>query len=130
MSLRLPVFYDCGRCPAYCCSYPQIPVTAADERRLARGLGRTVEEVRRRITKKGLDEGSRVLRHKQDRIFDSVCRFLDSGSRRCTVYAHRPAACRAYPGTVRCGYYDFLASERRRQENPDLVLTAYETDLG
>lgn len=129
MTVRLPVFYDCGRCPAYCCSYPQIPVTAADERRLARGLGSSVEDVRRRITKVGFEKGTRIMRHKQDRIFETVCRFLDSDTRRCTIYEHRPDACREYPGTVRCGYYDFLASERRRQENEELVMTAYETDL-
>jgi uncharacterized protein len=128
VSVPLPVFYQCARCPGYCCSYPQIPVTAGDERRLARGLGKTVEEVRRRITTTGID-GGRIMRHKDDAIFASVCRFLDSEKRRCTVYAFRPGACRDYPGTVRCGYYDFLTSERRRQENSELVLTAYETDL-
>lgn len=130
MSRALPVFYDCGSCPAYCCSYPQIEVTAADVERLARGFGVKQQEARRRFTEKGLEKGTRILRHKDDAIFESVCRFLDSEARRCTVYAHRPDACRAYPGTVRCGYYDFLASERRRQEDPALVLTAYETDLG
>jgi uncharacterized protein len=70
------------------------------------------------------------MRHKPDKIYDSVCRFLDSEARRCTIYQFRPKACREYPGTVRCGYYDFLTSERRRQEDPKLVMTAYETDLG
>jgi Fe-S-cluster containining protein len=69
------------------------------------------------------------MRHKHDRIFATVCRFLDSDKRRCTIYEHRPGACRAYPGAVRCGYYDFLAAERRRQEDPNLVLTAFQTDL-
>ena len=70
------------------------------------------------------------MRHQADRIFESVCRFLDPQARRCTIYQHRPEACRDYPGTVRCGYYDFLSSERRRQENDELVITAFETDLG
>ncbi len=126
----LPVFYDCGNCPAYCCSYPQIEVSEHDVARLARGFDIAVDDARRRFTTEGLEEGTRVLRHKDDAIFETVCRFLDSEKRRCTVYEHRPSACRAYPGTVRCGYYDFLASERRRQEDPDLVMTAYETDLG
>jgi hypothetical protein len=130
MSTALPVFYNCANCPAYCCSYPQIPVSPADERRLARGLGLSLADVRRKITKKGLEEGTRVLRHQSDHIFETVCRFLDPVARRCTIYEHRPEACRDYPGTVRCGYYDFLTSERRRQENPALVLTAFETDLG
>jgi len=126
----LPVFYSCSKCPAYCCSYPQIPVTPKDERRLARGLGKSVEEVRRKVTKEGLEAGTRVMRHKDDHVFLTVCRFLDGEKRRCTIYEHRPDACREYPGTVRCGYYDFLLSERRRQENGELVLTAYETDVG
>lgn len=131
MSLRsLPVFYDCGNCPAYCCSYPQIEVTDEDVARLAQRFGVGVEAARRRFTTDGLEAGTRILRHKDDDVFETVCRFLDSKARRCTVYEHRPDACRAYPGTVRCGYYDFLASERRRQDDPALVLTAYETDLG
>lgn len=130
MSRALPVFYDCGNCPAYCCSYPQIEVSEADVARLGRGFGVTTAAARRRFTTDGIEPGTRILRHKDDDIFETVCRFLDSDARRCTIYEHRPDACRAYPGTVRCGYYDFLASERRRQEDPDLVLTAYETDLG
>ena len=129
MSARLPVFFDCAKCPGFCCSYPQIPVSEADEMRLARGLGKTLEEIRKKVTKPGLD-GGRIMRHKDDRIFASVCRFLDSDTRRCTIYEIRPRACRAYPGGGRCGYYEFLTSERRRQENPNLVMTAWETDLG
>ena len=126
----LPTFYDCGNCPGYCCSYPQIEVTDADVERLAVRFDISIASAQRRFTTDGLEEGTRILRHKEDDIFETVCRFLDSETRRCTVYQHRPDACRAYPGTVRCGYYDFLSSERRRQEDPDLVLTAYETDLG
>ena len=128
MSTRLPVFYNCAKCPGFCCSYPQIPVSTSDEVRLARGLGKTLEFVQSKITKPGLD-GGRIMRHKDDKIFASVCRFLDSEKRRCTIYEFRPRACRAYPGTVRCGYYEFLSSERVRQGNPDLVMTAWETDL-
>ena len=130
MSIALPVFYSCSNCPGFCCSYPQIPVDEEDEARLALGLGMTLEEVRRSVTKKGLEKGTRVLRHQSDPIFESVCRFFDRVARRCTIYEHRPGTCRDYPGTVRCGYYDFLTSERRRQENPHLVMTAFETDLG
>ena len=104
-------------------------MTDSDVARLAARFDITPEEGRRRFTKKGEDEGERVLRHKADPIFDSTCRFFDTNKRRCTVYEHRPEACREYPGTARCGYYDFLASERRRQEDPDLVLTAWVTDL-
>jgi Fe-S-cluster containining protein len=121
--------YNCLKCPGYCCTYPRIPVTDADIARLAARFEITAAQARRRFTKKAGEEGEQVLRHKDDPIFDSSCRFLDSEARRCTIYEHRPAACREYPGSARCGYYDFLASERRRQEDPDLVLTAWVTDV-
>lgn len=121
--------YNCLKCPGYCCTYPLIPVSDTDLQRLAEAFSVTVETARRRYTKRGQEAGERVLRHRSDPIFDSSCRFLDPESRRCTIYHHRPDACREYPGSARCGYYDFLASERRRQEDPDLVLTAWVTDL-
>jgi Fe-S-cluster containining protein len=96
---------------------------------MARHLGIEIEAARRRFTKRGPDPKSRVLKHRSDNAFLTACRFLDSTSRRCTIYEARPAACRGYPGTPRCGYYDFLAAERRRQEDPDLVLAAWVTDL-
>ncbi len=129
MARRLPVLYNCARCSAFCCTYPRIPVTERDVARLARRFDLDVDVARRRFTKKGAEPRERVLRHRQDEIFQTACRFLDPETRRCTVYEHRPAACRAYPGTGRCGYYDFLAAERRRQEDPDLVITAWVADV-
>jgi Fe-S-cluster containining protein len=111
--------YNCAKCPAYCCTYPRTPATDADIRRLAKGLGKPVDYVREKYTKEV--EGERVLRHKQDEIFETCCRFLDVETRRCTVYEHRPRICRSYPGTVRCGYYDFLVFERRAQNDPEYV---------
>lgn len=129
MGASLPVFYNCLRCPAYCCTYPQIPVTRRDIQRLAKRFGITEEQARSRFTRDGHDPGSRILKHRDDAIFGSACMFLDPDTRGCTVYEHRPSPCRAYPGTARCGYYDFLASERRRQENEDLVVTAWVADV-
>lgn len=129
MGASLPVFYNCLRCPGYCCTYPQIPVKARDIRRLAKRFGITEEQARRRFTKAGDDKGSRILRHRDDEIFDTACMFLDAETRRCTVYEDRPSPCRDYPGTARCGYYDFLASERRRQEDDELVVTAWVADV-
>ncbi len=122
---ELPVFYACDRCPSYCCSYPRIAVTAADVRRLARHFGVDAATARKRFTKRGQEEGERVLRHRHDEIFGSACRFLDRESRRCTVYRARPEVCRDYPGGVRCGYYDFLAAERRMQEDPEYIATTW-----
>ena len=88
--------YDCSKCPAYCCTYPRTPVTEADVRRLAKGLGKPVAVVRDKHTK--VVDGERVLRHKQDEIFDTCCNFLDKETRQCTVYKHRPHICRSFPG--------------------------------
>jgi Fe-S-cluster containining protein len=115
------VFYNCDKCPAYCCSYPRIQATHKDIQRLARHFGLSVDKARETLTKKGEEEGERVLRQQHDHIYDSVCAFLDRQSRQCTVYASRPKICRDYPGSSRCGYYDFLSFERRTQEDPDFI---------
>jgi uncharacterized protein len=111
--------YNCAKCPAYCCTYARIPVTDADIRRLAKGLGKSAAQVREKYTKEV--GGERVLRHKQDEIFDTCCTFLDTETRQCTVYKHRPHICRAFPATARCGYYDFLTFERQAQDDPDYI---------
>ena len=121
----MPTFYNCDRCPAFCCSYPRIGVSDGDVRRLAKHFGIGPETARRKFTRKGEDPGERVLRHQPDAVYGSVCRFLDLETRRCTVYEARPEVCRAYPGAVRCGYYDFLSFERRVQEDPDHVPEVY-----
>ncbi len=114
-------FYDCKKCPAYCCSYDRIVVTRADIRRLARHFGIGVENLRRRFTKAGTKPGERILRQKADPHFGRVCRFLDTETRLCTVYGARPAICRDFPGGARCGYYDFLTFERRLQNDPEWI---------
>ncbi len=129
MATPLKVFYSCAKCPAYCCTYPQIPISKSDIRRLAKGFGISEEKARKRFTKKGEEKGTRVLRHRDDHIFETACTFLDPETRGCTVYEFRPSPCRAYPGTARCGYYDFLANERNRQEDPELVITAWVADV-
>ena len=116
--------YDCHLCPAYCCSYPRVIVSDKDLERLARHFGIGLDDARRRLTKRGAEPGERVLRHRRDGIYKSVCRFLDRESRQCTVYEARPGICREYPGEPRCGYYDFLSFERRAQEDPDFVPSA------
>ncbi|HEY5598812.1 MAG TPA: YkgJ family cysteine cluster protein [Kiloniellales bacterium] len=117
------LLYSCDRCPAYCCSYPRIVVNKTDVKRLAKYFGLTVEKVYKRFTKKGHDKGEVVLRHRKDEHFGTACRFLDPETRRCTVYKARPKICRDFPGTVRCGYYEFLKFERRAMEDPDYVAT-------
>jgi Fe-S-cluster containining protein len=121
-SRELRVLFNCLKCPAYCCSYDRIEVTRRDVARLARHFGLTYEEAEQRYTK--IAYGERVLRHQKDHIFKRVCQFLDTDERRCTIYHARPGVCREYPDSKRCGYYDFLASERRRQQDEEFIPSA------
>ena len=117
--------YDCDKCPAYCCSYPRVILGKKDLERLARHFGLSTREARKKFTKKGAEPGERVLRHRKDETYGTVCRFLDPETRKCTVYEARPEICRDYPGLKRCGYFDFLEFERMLQEDPDFIPTAY-----
>ncbi len=113
--------YSCKKCPAYCCSYPEIEVTQRDVQRLAKHFGLEFAEADERFTKIEPKEKVRLLRHKKDTVFATVCMFLDQEKRRCTIYEARPGVCREYPDTVRCGYYDFLKFERAHQDDPDFI---------
>ena len=118
-SRSLRVMFNCAKCPAYCCSYDRIEVTKRDVLRIARHFGISYEQAEKRYTKS--TSFGVMFRHKRDRVFKQVCQFLDSETRRCTIYDARPAVCREYPDSLRCGYYDFLASERRRQDDPEFI---------
>ncbi len=111
--------YDCSKCPAYCCSYESVVVQKRDINRVARHFEIDVETALGRFTK--IVDGEHVLRHQKDRIFGSVCIFLDTETRRCSIYDIRPAVCHQYPGAPRCGYYEFLNWERSYQDDADFV---------
>jgi len=113
--------FDCNNCPAYCCSYDHIEVTDRDMARLARHFDLPLATAERRFTKRVEGGKLRVLRHTADEHFGTACRFLSRETRQCTIYDARPAICRSYPGTARCGFYDFLCSERRSQDDPEYV---------
>jgi hypothetical protein len=115
------VRYSCAKCPAYCCTYSDIEVTARDIARLARHFGIAIEQAEKRYTRYDAGKKAPMLRHRKDRIFDSACTFLDPKTRRCTVYEARPGVCRSYPDSPRCGYYDFLAFEREQQGDETFV---------
>jgi Fe-S-cluster containining protein len=118
--------FHCERCPAYCCSYPIIRLTKADLRRLAKHLGLSLERTVKKFTKP--EDGKkkqRIMRHRKDEHYGSVCRFLDRETRGCTIYEARPEICRDFPGTKRCGYYDFLTFERTLLKDRDHVATTY-----
>ena len=126
MGKGLKILYDCDVCPAYCCSYARIIVEEKDLKRLAKHFKISVKAARKKFTKKGEEPGERVLRHQRDEdAYGTVCKFLDRETRMCTIYDARPAICRDYPGTKRCGYFDFLKFERMLQEDDDFVATAY-----
>ncbi len=122
----MPARYDCTRCPGYCCSYPRIAVSASDVARLARHFGLPVEGAREKFTYRHMTDGreERILRHRKDDVFASVCRFLDRKTRRCTIYAARPAVCRQYPHGTRCGYWEFLRFEREQQGDEEFIPSA------
>ena len=114
------VSYRCDKCPAYCCTYTEIEVTQRDVERLARHFELSARVAAERFTKVDT-KGTRMLRHKKDKIFDSTCMLLDQEKRRCTVYEARPGVCRKYPDSNRCGYYDFLKFEREQQGDEEMV---------
>jgi uncharacterized protein len=111
--------YDCAKCPAYCCSYDRITVNKRDLTRLAKHFDLDPETAARRFTK--VVEGDRVLRHQKDKIYGSICMFLDTKTRRCTIYDARPGVCHEYPDKPRCGYYEFLKWERKHQDNDEFI---------
>ena len=113
-------YFDCAKCPAYCCSiYDRVQVTKRDINRLARHFGVSYETARRRYTTQWEDE--RVLKRVKDVIFPETCTFLDQKTRGCTIYHARPAVCREYPGRPRCAYYDVLQFERRQQGDETVI---------
>ncbi|MBP9143392.1 MAG: YkgJ family cysteine cluster protein [Thermoanaerobaculia bacterium] len=118
---RKPHFFNCSKCPAHCCSYDHIEAKPADVERLAKHHGLPVEVASKRFTKLVPGGSLRVLRHQKDAIFGSVCQFLNLETRQCGIYDARPRICREHPGSVRCGFYDFLCSERELQDDPDYV---------
>jgi len=114
--------YDCSKCPGYCCSYPQIGLVKADVARLAKHFCVTFEEAERKYTRS--DFGQKwILRRKKDAHYGKICRFFDGKKRNCSIYDARPKICRSYPNEAHCGYWDFLAWERKHQEDPEYVAT-------
>ena len=111
--------YDCSKCPGYCCSYPLIPLTEADVKRLAKHFNLSFREAKKKFTFERYGE-KYSMRRKKDQYFGRICQFFDTEARRCTVYKARPHICRAYP-TGRCGYWDFLKNERETQDDPEFI---------
>ena len=115
-----PSYYNCSKCPAYCCSiYERVQVTRRDIKRLANHFRVDVETATRRFTT--TYDNERILRRKADPIFGKACRFLDPQTRQCTIYLARPAVCRTFPDRARCAYYDLLQFERVQQGDDTVI---------
>lgn len=115
-----PLNYDCTKCPAYCCAiYERVQVTKRDINRLARHFGVPYEVALTRYTR--MYNAERVLRRRADPVLQQACMFLHPETRRCRIYAARPAACREYPDADRCVYYDMLEFERGQQDDEKVL---------
>lgn len=119
--------YNCLNCPGYCCSYPVIALNKRDVDRLAKHFDIPSEVAEKRFTRT-MHGHKYVMRRKSDKYFGRICRFFDTEKRQCTIYTARPAVCRSYPGSGRCGYYDFLMHERRCQDDNDFVASTDHAD--
>jgi len=109
--------YDCSECPSYCCSYPIIPVTQADVRRIAAAQGISPQEAKERYTEPEGKRG-RKLKHRRDARFKaSACIFLDPRTRMCTIYRDRPGICEDHPGDD-CEWYDRMNMETLMRGRP------------
>lgn len=114
-------YYNCSKCPGYCCSYPVIALNKRDVERIGKHFNLPFKSARKKYTREA--HGHKyIMRRKADKHFGRICQFFDTKERRCTIYKARPSTCREYPGkNVRCGYYDFLMHERRIQDDPAFV---------
>ncbi|HXN16247.1 MAG TPA: YkgJ family cysteine cluster protein, partial [Usitatibacter sp.] len=88
---------------------------------IARHLKLDHPEAQMQFTKYDQKKKVRLLRHRKDTVFESACTMLNQETRRCTVYEARPAICRKFPDSRRCGYYEFLKFEREQQGDPHFI---------
>jgi Fe-S-cluster containining protein len=101
-----------------------IVLTKRDVTRLAKHLKIDFDDAEQRYTRK--DHGyKRIMKRQPDGHYGRICHFFDVDERRCTIYRGRPAICRDFPGTRKCGYYDFLKFERTGQEDDEYVSTTW-----
>ncbi|MEZ5661229.1 MAG: YkgJ family cysteine cluster protein [Burkholderiaceae bacterium] len=115
--------YDCAKCPGYCCSYDRIEAKDSDVKRIARHFDMSFEEAEKKYFR-WYTPDERILRHRKDEVYGSICRFFDTDERRCTIYKARPSVCRQYPNGNKCGYYDFLIFERKHQDDDTFIPSA------
>jgi Fe-S-cluster containining protein len=87
-------------CFNQCCHTPTVILSPYDLLRLKQCLGITSGELLQRFTRQEIEPQSNLPLVFIDphRSEDNACPFL--GPEGCTVYAHRPAACRLFPITM------------------------------
>ena len=87
----LQIKTDCASCVNKCCSQPYdwVYLTPRETRRLKDASG--IAPVEFMSKRQNPTTGHLV------RTLDLPCRFLDSATGQCTVYASRPLACRMFP---------------------------------
>jgi len=87
-------------CFDQCCRTPTIILSPYDLLRLKQGLGITSGQLRERYTRQEIEPNSNLPLVFIDayRSPEAGCPFL--GEHGCTVYPHRPAACRLFPLTM------------------------------
>lgn len=87
-------------CFNQCCLTPTILLSPYDLLRLKQALGLTSRELLERYTRREIDAWSNLPLLFLDayRTKEPGCPFL--GDQGCSVYAHRPAACRLFPITM------------------------------
>ena len=117
-----PTKYSCSKCPAYCCSYPEIEVTPRDIERLAKHFELPYREAEERFTKydaEGEECAATPPRGPASSTRCARCSTRRRAAARCTRRARRCAA--SYPDSPRCGYYEFLKFERAHQDDPKFI---------
>lgn len=92
----------CQTCQASCCTMP-VEIKAADLLRLGVVTQDEVERSLKKVAKKLKKEGVISSYREATDLFiltqksNDDCYFLDSKTRRCTVYEKRPDTCRDFP---------------------------------
>lgn len=89
-----PLKFECTKC-GKCCTrrstYAYVYLNREEARALARFLGMSERELRRRYTFVDADGWTQL------RFIGDACPFLDRLSGSCTVYAARPLQCHTFP---------------------------------
>ncbi|MFZ5450859.1 MAG: YkgJ family cysteine cluster protein [Thermodesulfobacteriota bacterium] len=103
LSLESSFKFHChGGLPCFnqCCRTPTILLSPYDLLRLKQALGLTSREFLEKYTRREIDQWSNLPLVFMDayRTEEPACPFL--GLKGCTVYEHRPAACRLFPITM------------------------------